>query len=180
MTSESIPEAYPWTAETMVKYMGGTEHKAGPINRPSLLKSPFFPPVLVATLVGLAYVAYKVYQTDFVRMPWLWMTGTLVIFWWSVSGGEFIHMINLHRFPAHLGKEGTHKMGAQQTTVCTQPQEGGTMIPCTLLAHLTTAVLCHAKGACSQSAHRYCHETCKAPFTCRYVRLHAWHAAVHP
>ena len=87
MTADNTPEAYPWVAETFVKYLGSTDFKAEAIDRPSFLKSPMFPVVLVAGLVATAFLAYKAYQTDFVRMPWPWMVGSVLVFWWSVSGG---------------------------------------------------------------------------------------------
>ncbi|GIL89779.1 hypothetical protein Vretimale_16582 [Volvox reticuliferus] len=81
---------YPWPAETFVEFMG-VRHgiKAAEIDRPSIYKSPIFPMLLLSGLVSLAYLAYKVYTLSLVQHPALWAVLSLVVFWFSVSGGMY-------------------------------------------------------------------------------------------
>eukprot|EP00775_Hariotina_reticulata_P013474 gene13474-13600_t len=86
---ESI-KSYPWPAEDIVQcaaQMSGLE--GGEVDRPSILKSPFFPlGLLVFFLVG-GYAAWVVYNSPIVRITGLWMLGALAVYCFATGGGMY-------------------------------------------------------------------------------------------
>ena len=67
----------------------------GSIDRPSIFKSRLFPVIAVAAISGWAWLAYNLYYAEFMKNRALWTFGTLVVFWFAVSGG----MHNIIRCP---------------------------------------------------------------------------------
>lgn len=79
---------YPWTAEDMASFIRERTGVAiGDIDKPSVFKSRLFPVVAVA-IIGLGgWVAYNLYYAEFMKNRVLWTIGTIVVFWFAVSGG---------------------------------------------------------------------------------------------
>ncbi len=77
---------YPWPAETMLQHLV-KDLTAGPVVRPTLYNSPVFPFMLAAAILVLGYVAYLLWMTSFIRHPAIWATVSMVVFWFSASGG---------------------------------------------------------------------------------------------
>ncbi|EFJ46497.1 hypothetical protein VOLCADRAFT_105485 [Volvox carteri f. nagariensis] len=81
---------YPWPAETFVEFMG-IRHglKAAEVDRPSIYKSPLFPVLVLASMLATAYLMYKVYALSLLQHAAIWAVLSLVVFWFSVSGGMY-------------------------------------------------------------------------------------------
>ncbi|GFR44322.1 hypothetical protein Agub_g5535 [Astrephomene gubernaculifera] len=83
---------YPWPAETFVDFIG-TRHgvTAAAVDRPSFVKSPMFPFVVLGAVVTVLYLAYKALTTQMalLRSPVLWAVLSLAVFWFSASGGMY-------------------------------------------------------------------------------------------
>lgn len=81
---------YPWSAEDMGRFVTErTQLKPGAIERPSFLKSPLFPVLLLALLSLGAWLAFKLYSAEFMKNPLIWMVAVIAVYWFSVSGGMF-------------------------------------------------------------------------------------------
>ena len=78
---------YPWPAEMMIEHLG-KGLTAGLVVRPTLYNSPTFPFILAGAVVLLAYVAYLLWMTSFIRHPAIWATVSMAVFWFSASGGR--------------------------------------------------------------------------------------------
>lgn len=59
----------------------------GGIERPSIFKSNIFPVVALAVTAGGAYLGYNLYYAEFMKNTALWTFGTVLVFWFAVSGG---------------------------------------------------------------------------------------------
>ncbi|KAL6784078.1 hypothetical protein ACKKBG_A04710 [Auxenochlorella protothecoides x Auxenochlorella symbiontica] len=82
---------YPWSAETIAGWVTETAGlPAVEINRPSLLKSRFAPVFMLLFMASAAVLGYRLYHAPFLRHTWIYMAGSLVIYWFSVSGGMYI------------------------------------------------------------------------------------------
>lgn len=57
------------------------------IEQPSFMRSRLFPPVFVAAVLAMGFLAYNLYYAPFMKNLALWVLGVLVIYWFSVSGG---------------------------------------------------------------------------------------------
>lgn len=51
------------------------------------MRSRLFPPVFVAAVLAMGFLAYNLYNAPFMKNLGLWVFGVLVIYWFSVSGG---------------------------------------------------------------------------------------------
>ena len=51
------------------------------------MRSRLFPPVFVAAVLAMGFLAYTLYNAPFMKNLALWVLGVLVIYWFSVSGG---------------------------------------------------------------------------------------------
>lgn len=51
------------------------------------MRSRLFPPVFVAAVLTMGFLAYNLYYAPFMKNLALWVFGVLVIYWFSVSGG---------------------------------------------------------------------------------------------
>ena len=51
------------------------------------MRSRLFPPVFVAAVLAMGFLAYNLYYAPFMKNLALWTLGVLVIYWFSVSGG---------------------------------------------------------------------------------------------
>ena len=51
------------------------------------MRSRLFPPVFVAAVLAMGFLAYNLYNAPFMKNLGLWVLGVLVIYWFSVSGG---------------------------------------------------------------------------------------------
>ena len=51
------------------------------------MRSKLFPPVFVAAVLALGFLAYNLYYAPFMKNLALWVFGVLVVYWFSVSGG---------------------------------------------------------------------------------------------
>eukprot|EP00198_Chlamydomonas_reinhardtii_P009936 XP_001699273.1 OST3/OST6 family protein [Chlamydomonas reinhardtii] len=90
MLPENTKGAYPWPAETFVAFVSGrTGAAAAEIDRPSIYKSPFFPPVIFGGVLTAAYLGYKVYALGALRHSAIWAVLSLAVFWFSASGGMY-------------------------------------------------------------------------------------------
>lgn len=78
----------------------------GPIERPSLLKSPLFPLLAVAVVAGWAWLAYNLYYADFMKNRAIWTFGTIFVFWFAVSGGmhNIIRGVPFYYVDPNVGK----------------------------------------------------------------------------
>lgn len=89
MTPENFP-SYPWTAEDIGAFVGERTGVPAPdIERPSFAKSPLFPLIVLPTLGALAYVAWKVYCSEFIWHPLIWSAGAVFVHWFATSGGLY-------------------------------------------------------------------------------------------
>eukprot|EP00193_Tetraselmis_chui_P018415 CAMPEP_0177792244 /NCGR_PEP_ID=MMETSP0491_2-20121128/24421_1 /TAXON_ID=63592 /ORGANISM="Tetraselmis chuii, Strain PLY429" /LENGTH=338 /DNA_ID=CAMNT_0019314645 /DNA_START=59 /DNA_END=1076 /DNA_ORIENTATION=- len=89
MTPDSFPN-YPWSAEDMGSFTAERTGLPTPtIDRPSFAKSPLFPLIVLPTLASLAFLAWKVYCSDFIWHPLLWSTGAVFVCWFATSGGLY-------------------------------------------------------------------------------------------
>lgn len=98
---------YPWTAEDMGSFVvERTNLVGGTIERPSLLKSPWFPVLVLAVLSMGAYVAYNLYYAEFMKNTIIWMVAVIAVYWFSVSGGMFniIRGVPMQHFDRASGK----------------------------------------------------------------------------
>ncbi len=57
------------------------------VEQPSFMRSRLFPPVFVAAVLAMGFLAYNLYYAPFMKNLALWVFGVLVIYWFSVSGG---------------------------------------------------------------------------------------------
>ena len=57
------------------------------VEQPSFMRSKLFPPVFVAAVLALGFLAYNLYYAPFMKNLALWVFGVLVVYWFSVSGG---------------------------------------------------------------------------------------------
>lgn len=81
---------YPWPAEDVRSFfMSKTDLRAADIDRPTLLKNPLFPPLALVGLGAAAYVGWKLFNTPLVQNRPIWLAGSLVVYWFSTSGGMF-------------------------------------------------------------------------------------------
>lgn len=81
---------YPWPAETFIEFLGSRHGlKAAEIDRPSIYKSPFFPVLTLAGVLVAGYLAYKVHVVALLQHTALWALLSLVVYWFSVSGGMY-------------------------------------------------------------------------------------------
>lgn len=78
---------YPWPAETILSFF--SELEAAEVHRPSLVKSPFFPVMVLGALLALAGLAAAMWWAGILHHPLLWALGSIAIFWFSVSGGMY-------------------------------------------------------------------------------------------
>jgi hypothetical protein len=67
--------------------MSGLE--GGEVDRPSILKSPFFPLALVLFFLVGGYAAWVVYNSPIVRITGLWMLGALAVYCFATGGGMY-------------------------------------------------------------------------------------------
>lgn len=82
--------SYPWPAESIVDFFRGrTGTQADVIDRPSFIKSPFFPPFAMVMLAVLGWIGWKIYCSPLVRITALWGIFALTIYWFSASGGMY-------------------------------------------------------------------------------------------
>ncbi|KAK9816628.1 hypothetical protein WJX72_003054 [[Myrmecia] bisecta] len=79
---------YPWTADDFASFvLEKTGIPVGPIERPSLFKSPLFPFLALGFLGSAAYIGYNLYYAAFMKNLIIWVLGCLFVYWFSVSGG---------------------------------------------------------------------------------------------
>ncbi|KAF8058060.1 OST3 [Scenedesmus sp. PABB004] len=91
-TSECAPriQAYPWPAEDIVRCAADTSGlSGGEVDRPSVLKHPLFPLLVLAVIVFGGAAAWKLYCSPLVRITGLWALGALGVYWFSTSGGMY-------------------------------------------------------------------------------------------
>lgn len=75
------------------------------IDRPSFMRSGWFPVVFLAAVLTLGAVAYNLYYAEFMKNLVLWTMGVLFVYWFSVSGGmhNIIRGVPLY-YPDQEGK----------------------------------------------------------------------------
>ena len=78
----------------------------GDISKPSFTNSPLFPVLALAVLAAGAYVAYHLYYAEFMKNQLIWTAGTLLVFWFAVSGGmhNIIRGVPMYFFDPKSGK----------------------------------------------------------------------------
>lgn len=78
----------------------------GEITKPSLLTSPLFPFLALGVIAAGSYVAYQLYYAEFMKNQLIWTTGTLLVFWFAVSGGmhNIIRGVPMYFFDPQAGK----------------------------------------------------------------------------
>lgn len=80
---------YPWTAEDMLGFFRKVGLQAADIERPSLLKSKYFPALVLGTLGALLAVARLAWALGAFHHPLPYAVVCLAVFWFSVSGGMY-------------------------------------------------------------------------------------------
>ncbi|CAK0762797.1 hypothetical protein CVIRNUC_002993 [Coccomyxa viridis] len=77
-----------WKADDMAAFLLETTGiKIDKVEQPSFMRSRLFPPVFVAAVLAMGFLAYNLYNAPFMKNLGLWVFGVLVIYWFSVSGG---------------------------------------------------------------------------------------------
>mmetsp|Transcript_4966 Transcript_4966/g.8649 ORF Transcript_4966/g.8649 Transcript_4966/m.8649 type:complete len:340 (+) Transcript_4966:53-1072(+) len=89
MTFETVQAKYPWQAETMTGFFSQLGLEFAEVFRFALVKSPWFPAVVGAALLGLSALAYLLLRLGVLHHPLIYAVGSLGIFWFSVSGGMY-------------------------------------------------------------------------------------------
>eukprot|EP00200_Dunaliella_tertiolecta_P004164 CAMPEP_0202341696 /NCGR_PEP_ID=MMETSP1126-20121109/2576_1 /ASSEMBLY_ACC=CAM_ASM_000457 /TAXON_ID=3047 /ORGANISM="Dunaliella tertiolecta, Strain CCMP1320" /LENGTH=343 /DNA_ID=CAMNT_0048932541 /DNA_START=87 /DNA_END=1118 /DNA_ORIENTATION=+ len=93
MNIDTVRAKYPWTAEVIVEFFstpraGRQQLQFGQVDRPSFLKSPWFPYVAAGAVAGAIGLVYLLWRT-IARHPAFWAVGAVGVFWFSVSGGMY-------------------------------------------------------------------------------------------
>uniref|UniRef100_A0A7S0YS80 Uncharacterized protein n=1 Tax=Polytomella parva TaxID=51329 RepID=A0A7S0YS80_9CHLO len=103
---------YPWTAEQLVNWLSELGLPIATVKRPSIFSDPKLVSFLAAVLVVYSYILYKLFQSGFIFKPIAWSLISLLIFWFSVSGGMYniirgvpLFEINEHGLPRFFPKE---------------------------------------------------------------------------
>ncbi len=95
-----------WKAEDMAAFLRDkTGINIEKIDRPSFMRSGWFPVVFLAAVLTLGAVAYNLYYAEFMKNLVLWTMGVLFVYWFSVSGGmhNIIRGVPLY-YPDQEGK----------------------------------------------------------------------------
>ncbi|KAK9826559.1 hypothetical protein WJX74_002791 [Apatococcus lobatus] len=80
--------SFPWSANDMAGFLQEkTGISVGTIDRPSLFNSRLFPVLALAFVAAGTYVAYRIYYLPILKNLGLWLAASLVVFWFSASGG---------------------------------------------------------------------------------------------
>jgi len=100
-------QKYPWTADDMAEFSADrTGLHAGTIERPTFLKSPFFPVIVLGVLSVGAWIGLKLYYAPFMKNPLIWITAVIAVYWFSVSGGmhNIIRGVPMQSWDRNSGK----------------------------------------------------------------------------
>lgn len=95
-----------WKAEDMAAFLRDkTGINIEKVDRPSFMRSGWFPVVFLAAVLTLGAVAYNLYYAEFMKNLVLWTMGVLFVYWFSVSGGmhNIIRGVPLY-YPDQEGK----------------------------------------------------------------------------
>ena len=86
------------------------------VEQPSFMRSRLFPPVFVAAVLAMGFLAYNLYYAPFMKNLALWVFGVLVIYWFSVSGG--MHNI-IRGVPMYYPDQNGQVKVCQYAALCT-------------------------------------------------------------
>eukprot|EP01024_Parvocaulis_polyphysoides_P011526 TRINITY_DN14045_c0_g1_i4.p1 TRINITY_DN14045_c0_g1~~TRINITY_DN14045_c0_g1_i4.p1 ORF type:complete len:334 (-),score=27.91 TRINITY_DN14045_c0_g1_i4:91-1092(-) len=118
--------SYPWMGEDFVSFVSDrTGMQAEEIERPSALKSPVFQVFALIVLITGAYIGHKIYYSEWIQNPFIWISACLFVFWFATSGGmyDIIRGVPL-MVPTQEGKvqwytQGQGQLGAEGFTIGT-------------------------------------------------------------
>jgi len=89
MVFDTVQAKYPWSAEVMSDFFAKRGLRFAEIDRPSLVKSPLFPVMVVGAVLGAAALLYVAVRIGLVTHPAPWAIASIAVFWFSVSGGMY-------------------------------------------------------------------------------------------
>lgn len=112
---------YPWKAEDMGRFVTErTQLKPGAIERPSFLKSPMFPVLVLGVLSLGAWLAFKLYYAEFMKNTLIYMVAVIAVYWFSVSGGMYniIRGVPMQHWDKRSGKVRPHSRASSPHLPC--------------------------------------------------------------
>lgn len=112
---------YPWRAETVVEWAEQvTGVPGGSVHRAALVPSRFVPLLSLGALGAAAALGWRLYHLPLLRRRELYAVGSLVVFWFSMSGGMYIIIrrmplmsVDRSTHAAQLFLQGTGQLGAE-------------------------------------------------------------------